>query len=74
MLNPELNSNKSLKEQVEINMEKSFSGATMMIVRKEFQKGNTCVILLLFFMRQKEHEIQDIEFNSLLYYGKLCLC
>ena len=51
MLNPELNSNKSLKEQVEINMEKSFSGATMMIVRKEFQKGNTCVILLLFFMK-----------------------
>ena len=44
MLNPELNINKVFKEQVEINIEKSFSGATMIPVRKVLLKGKTCVI------------------------------
>ena len=44
MLNPEFNSTKAFKEKVEINLENSFSGATMMPVRKMFQKGNTSVL------------------------------
>ena len=44
MLNPELNSTMSFKEQVEINMTKAFSGATIMPVIKVLQKGNTRVI------------------------------
>ena len=39
MLNPGLNINKAFKEQVEINMANSFSGATMMPVRKKIEKG-----------------------------------
>ena len=39
MLNPELNINKAFKEQVDINLEKYFSGATIMPLKKFYKKG-----------------------------------
>ena len=55
MLNHELNSNKALKEQVEINLENSFGGAIMMHVRKVLQKLNTRVISLLMFYENRKN-------------------
>ena len=49
MSNTELNINKAFKEQVETNLVKSFSGATMMPFIKVVEKVNTCVISLLMF-------------------------
>ena len=66
-LNPELNINRVLKEQVEINLEKSFSGATIMPVRKVLHKGNTCVLSLLMF----NENINNMKFkvsNLIFYY------
>ena len=38
LLNPELNSDKAFKETFEINLAKSFSGATMMPSQKNIKK------------------------------------
>ena len=55
MFNPELNRNKSFKEQVEINLKKSSSGATITPFRKVLQKGNTRVLLLLMFYENRKN-------------------
>ena len=49
MSDTELNSNKALKEQVEINLQKYFSGATIIPIRKVLQKRNTRVISIMMF-------------------------
>ena len=55
MLNPELKINEEFKEQVEINVEKSFSGTTMMPVRKLLQKGNTRVLSIVMFYENRKN-------------------
>ena len=62
------------KEQVDINMVKSFSGATIIPVRKVLQKGNTHILSLIIFYDNRRKKLQGIEFNSLLYRGQLFLC
>ena len=66
MLNPEFNSNKEFKEQVEINLEKFFSGETMTPVRKVLQKGNTRVLSLLMFYKNR-NKIKFKVLSSIVY-------
>ena len=57
MLNPELNINRQFREQVENNLEKSFSGTTMVPNKKVLKKENTCVISLLMFYENRKNMI-----------------
>ena len=70
-----MNSNKSFKEQVDINLANPFSGATMIPVRKVFQKGNTCVISLLMFYENRKN-VKFKLLSSIVYcvmYNSLCV-
>ena len=44
MLNPELNINKSSREQVKSNMDLEFSSKTMIPIRKVLRKDNTQIV------------------------------
>ena len=66
MLDPEFKINKAFKEQVESNPKNSFSGATVMSVRKAFKKRNTNVLSLLVFYENIKNMI--FKLSSLIFY------
>ena len=57
MLNPELKVHKSLKEQVESNLEKTLSSTTIKFIRKLSSKENTSVLSLLMFYENRKNTI-----------------
>ena len=73
MLNTELKINKAFKEQVEIYLEKSTVEEKWCLSKKCWKREHLCYFTSDVLWKQKEHDIQGIEFNSLLYYGKLCM-
>ena len=67
MLNNELDINKAFKEQVKNNLAKSFSGTTMMPIKKVLKKENTCVLSLLMFYENRKNMILKV-LSSIVYY------
>ena len=66
MFNHESNIKEEFKEQVEINLEESFSGASMMPVRKVFKTVNNSVLTLLIFYKNRNNMIFKV-LSSLVY-------
>ena len=57
MLKPELKINKAFKEQVESNLEKTFSSTTMRHIIKVLRKDSTCVISLMMLYENRKNVI-----------------
>ena len=74
MLNHELTINMTFKEQNGINLERSFSGATMMPVRNCWKGEHLFSFTSNVLWKKIEYGIQVIDLNSLFYHGQQCMC
>ena len=60
MLNYELNTNKAFKEQIESNMENTFSSTTMTPIIIVSRKENTLVLSLMIFHENRKNMMSKV--------------